>query len=144
MRCPGFINVDAFRATRFGAKEWGLMLKRGGGVAPTQVAEATSTKQQSAAHTRWRTMGVVSERGLTTEEVARLYRVSPDKVRAWIKRGELAAVNTSSRRCARPRYIITPAALAAFEREHAAQTDAPKPARRPRKDLIDFFPDFPD
>jgi excisionase family DNA binding protein len=41
-------------------------------------------------------------RGLTVREVARRYRVSPDKVRAWIRRGELAAVNTASTLCGKP------------------------------------------
>jgi len=65
-------------------------------------------------------------RGITTEEVARRYRVSPDKVRAWVRRGELAAINTSRNRCGKPRYVFTPDALAAFERGHAAQTETPK------------------
>ncbi len=81
--------------------------------------------------------------GLTVPEVARRYRISEDKVRGLIRRGELVAVNTCGQRCGRPRFVITPEALADFEKAWAAQTDTPNRARRKRlpKGTIDFFPD---
>lgn len=80
--------------------------------------------------------------GLTVADIARLYRVSPDKVRAWIKRGELSAINTSDVRCGKPRFVVTPQALAAFERgRQAATPNAPKPKRRRKTNQIDFYPD---
>jgi transposase len=78
--------------------------------------------------------------GLTVSEVARRYRVSPDKVRAWVARGELAAVNTASVLCARPRWVIRPEALAEFERRRAGGP-APKPPRRRRRpEVKDYYP----
>jgi uncharacterized protein YjcR len=80
--------------------------------------------------------------GITTEEVAKRYRVSPDKVRAWVRRGDLAAINTSRNRCGKPRYVFTPAALAAFEQGHAAQTEAPTPkSRRLQQGTKSYFKD---
>jgi excisionase family DNA binding protein len=80
--------------------------------------------------------------GFTTADVARRLRVGEDKVRGWIKRGELSAINTSDRRCARPRFVVTAEALAAFERQRAAATpDVPKPKRRKRTTEIDYYPD---
>jgi hypothetical protein len=58
--------------------------------------------------------------GLTVREVARRYRVGPDKVRGWIARGELAAVNTASALCGKPRWVITADALTRFEKRRAA------------------------
>jgi transposase len=82
-----------------------------------------------------------SHRGLTVVDVAQRYRVSPDKVRAWIARGELAAVNTASRLCGKPRWVIPPEALATFERRRAGGPP-PKPPRRRRRTVeIDFYPD---
>jgi hypothetical protein len=79
--------------------------------------------------------------GLTVTDVARRYRVSPDKVRAWIKRGELAAINTAAVLCARPRYVVLPDALATFEKRRAGGPP-PKPARRrKRREIVDYFPD---
>jgi hypothetical protein len=78
---------------------------------------------------------------LTVEDCARRYRVSPDKVRAWIALGELKAVNTAAAKCGKPRFVILPAALAEFERSRAAGPP-PKPARRRRQPaMVDFFPD---
>jgi transposase len=81
--------------------------------------------------------------GLTVRDVARRYRVGEDKVRAWIGRGELAAVNTAAVLCGRPRWVILPDALVAFERRRAGGPP-PKPARRKRRVTeIDYFPDTP-
>jgi hypothetical protein len=79
---------------------------------------------------------------LTVADVARRYRVGPDKVRSWIARGELAAINTAAALCGRPRWVITPAALVAFERRRVGGP-LPKPARRRRRPpaVIDYYPD---
>ena len=80
-------------------------------------------------------------RGLTTVEAARLLRVSPERVRDWIRRGELAAINTGRGR--RVRFVILPEHLAAFTRRMAAVAETtPAPRRRRRTTgLIDYFPD---
>jgi hypothetical protein len=81
-----------------------------------------------------------SPTGLTVRDVARRYRVGEDKVRSWIARGELAAVNTSATLCGRPRFVVLPEHLAAFERRRAA-TPPPRPPRRKRTARVDFYPD---
>jgi transposase len=79
-------------------------------------------------------------RGLTVRDVARRYRVGEDKVRGWIRRSELVAVNTAAALCGKPRWVIPPEALAAFERARAAGTP-PKPVRRlKRSQQIDYYP----
>jgi Helix-turn-helix domain len=78
--------------------------------------------------------------GLTVADVARRYRVGEDKVRAWIARGELVAVNTASALCGRPRWVILPDALTAFERRRAGSVP-PKPKRQKRTTAIDYYPD---
>ena len=52
-----------------------------------------------------------TQAGLTVADVARRYRVGEDKVRGWIARGELRAVNTATVLCGRPRWVISPDAL---------------------------------
>jgi hypothetical protein len=83
-----------------------------------------------------------STAGLTVADVARRYRVGEDKVRSWIRKGELVAINTASVLCGKPRWVITPESLAAFERQRAGGPP-PKPPRRKKKpsDFIDYFPD---
>jgi excisionase family DNA binding protein len=77
---------------------------------------------------------------LTPPEVARLWGVSPDKVLAWIRAGELRAVNAATTQHGRPRYLIDRADLAAFEQRRAA-TPAPAAGRRRRTpaQVIEFF-----
>lgn len=79
--------------------------------------------------------------GFTVADVASRLRVGEDKVRGWIRRGELAAVNTASTLCGRPQLRITAEALAAFERRRSS-APPPKPQRRQRKPaMVDFYPD---
>jgi hypothetical protein len=81
------------------------------------------------------------QHGFTVRDTARRFRVSEDRVRAWIMRGELRAINRRDVRAGRPSWVITPEALADFERSRTA-TPPPKPARRRRQpDVIDFYPD---
>jgi hypothetical protein len=83
----------------------------------------------------------VAPQGLTVRNVAKRYRVGPDKVRAWIDRGELRAVNTAAVLCGKPRGVILPDVLAEFERRRAGGPTPKPPQRRRRKELIDYYPD---
>ena len=80
-------------------------------------------------------------RGLTVADVAARYRVSPDKVRGWIARGELRAINTASVLCAKPRWVIPNEALAEFERPRAGGPPPKPPRRQRRRAVIDYYPD---
>jgi transposase len=87
-------------------------------------------------------MPVTSGAGLTVRDVAKRYRVSPDKVRGWIKCGELPAINTSTTRCGKPRFVILPKGLEQFEHGRQAGPAANPPKRRKRHSaMVDFYPD---
>jgi excisionase family DNA binding protein len=80
--------------------------------------------------------------GLTPNELAKLLRVSPDRIRGWIKAGEMPALNVASARCRRPKYVVLPHHLQQFE--HSRQAAVPKPALRRKKKatgVVDFYPD---
>ena len=84
----------------------------------------------------------VSTRGLTVREVARRYRVGEDKVRAWIRSGELRAINTAAVACGKSRWVIPPEALSEFEHRRVASPPHPKPRQRRRQQgATDFYPD---
>lgn len=79
-------------------------------------------------------------RGLTVRDVARRYRVGEDKVRIWIGRGELKAINTAAVLCGRPRWVILAEALADFEKARLGGPP-PKPQRRRRAPAVkDYYP----
>jgi excisionase family DNA binding protein len=81
-----------------------------------------------------------SSTGLTVREVARRYRVGEDKVRTWIARGELKAINTAAALCGRPRWVVPVDALAEFERRRAGGPPPKPPSRRRRREAIDYYP----
>src|SRR5262249_50455726 len=70
--------------------------------------------------------------GLTVPELSRLLRVGCDKLRHWIKTGQIGAVNVAGARSARPRFVVLPHHLAEWERRRGACVPA-KPARRRRR-----------
>jgi excisionase family DNA binding protein len=78
--------------------------------------------------------------GLTVADLAKRLRVSQDKIRAWITRGELVAVNTAAALCGRPRWVIAPEALAEFERRRAGAPTPKTPRRRKRTNDVDYYP----
>ena len=84
-----------------------------------------------------------SARGLTVSEIAKRYRVGEERVRGWIRRGELLALNVADSKCGRPRFVVLPESLERFERGRAAATPN-KPAPRHKRraaGMIDFYPD---
>lgn len=83
------------------------------------------------------------DRALSPPAVAERLGVSPAKILNWIDSGELKAINVAaSSRGQRPRWRITPEALAAFEagRANAPAPPTPRPRRR-RADstVIEFY-----
>ncbi len=78
---------------------------------------------------------------LTPPQLAKRWGISPEKVIAWIKRGELAAIDVSATRGGRPRYRIDETDIADFEQSRRVVTELPRPSpRKPRgNDTIEFF-----
>jgi excisionase family DNA binding protein len=64
---------------------------------------------------------------LTTHHAAKMLRVSPDKILAWIRSGELRATNVASNTSGRPLYRIQAGDLAAF-RHRPANVGRPRRA----------------
>ncbi len=82
---------------------------------------------------------------LTPPQVARRLGVHPDKVRAWIGKGLIKAVNVASKPGAgRPRYRISCEELVNFQARQAAKplpASLPRPQRpRTPAGYVDFLP----
>lgn len=56
-----------------------------------------------------------SRQKLTPPELASRWGIGTDKVLSWIRSGELRAIDASTRRGRRPRYLIDEADVVAFE-----------------------------
>jgi excisionase family DNA binding protein len=85
-----------------------------------------------------------NRRKLSPAEVGAQLSVGRSKVMAWIKSGELRAVNLATKTSGRPRFRIDVADLKAFEqqrlvRPHEAQPRHRRRSRSPPTDVIEFF-----
>lgn len=79
---------------------------------------------------------------LTPPQLAKQWGISPDKILAFIRSGELSAIDISSRRGSpRPRYLIDRRDIEAFELARAVIPPAPKIRRRRRRDpaITEYF-----
>lgn len=88
----------------------------------------------------WTTVGQTKREKLSPPQIARAWGVSPDKVLTWIRTGELRAIDASTRRSGRPRYLVDVGDLARFEAARAVMP-LPKTSRKRKKanDVIEFF-----
>jgi excisionase family DNA binding protein len=106
---------------------------------PSTPSAQTSAGDRALLRRQRRLVGAA----LTVPEVAERLRVGEDTVRGWIATEELKAINVASRGSRRPKWRISPEALAAFEAARAA--GAPRPAlspqsrRRPAKPTKTYF-----
>ena len=77
----------------------------------------------------------------TPPEVARRWRVSPDKVVALVRNGELKGFDVAMKRGGRPRFRILLEEVLAFEKRRAVVPTVIQPrARRSRQQgVIEFF-----
>ena len=76
---------------------------------------------------------------MTPNQLAKRWRVSPDKVAAWIRSGELRALNVASAGSTRPRWRIPPEAVQAFEAARSCHRQAPPPKRRKRDEQVTAY-----
>jgi hypothetical protein len=76
---------------------------------------------------------------LTPPEIGRRLRVSADKVRGWIMRGELRAIDVADRVGSRPRWRVAPNDLADFEARRTATRTPPVKRRRQRTGVIEYY-----
>ena len=78
---------------------------------------------------------------LTPPMLAKRLGISPDKVRDWIKSGQLAATDVSKKPGGRPRYRISEEAIREFKKKRQPEKPLPTPRRRRKKDpgVTEFF-----
>jgi len=81
-----------------------------------------------------------AKRWLTPPAIAEALGVSHEKVMAWIKSGELPAVDVAARGSRRPRFRISPEAFAEFLERRAVAPPPPRVKRRRSEAQVrDYF-----
>jgi hypothetical protein len=86
-----------------------------------------------------------SEHGWTPRELGKILRVSPDRIRNWIRSGELPALNLAPSGSAKPQFRILPHHLDEFERRRRVPSPPqPVPRRRRQSNVVDYYPERQD
>ncbi len=86
-------------------------------------------------------MSDTSLQGFTVAELCRRWRVGGDKVRAFLRRGELVGVNVAANLSARPQWRVTPESVQSFEQRRSSAPPPKPPRRRRRTELVDYYAD---
>ena len=77
---------------------------------------------------------------LTPAEIARRWGIKSHKVLAWIRSGELRAINAAETMTGRPRYLVDVKDLAAFERAREVVCRNPRTHNRSQNvGITEFF-----
>jgi hypothetical protein len=78
--------------------------------------------------------------GLTLAELSRRWRIGGDKLRRFLKQGQLIGFNVAGSLSGKPQWRVSPEEVARFENRRSSVP--PKPTARRRKAMaVDFFPD---
>jgi excisionase family DNA binding protein len=79
----------------------------------------------------------------SVKDLCERYAVGEHTVLAWIKSGDLLAVNVGRRIGGKVKWRITADALRAFEQLRAASQPTPAPVRRRRRstETVKFYPE---
>jgi hypothetical protein len=83
----------------------------------------------------------VKRQGFSVADLCRRWKVGPDKIHRFIRRGELLAVNVATNLSARPQWRITREAVEQFERRRSSAPTPKPPRRRRQARKTDFYPD---
>ncbi len=76
---------------------------------------------------------------LSPPELARRLGINPGKIIAWIRSGEMPAINIATRLSGRPRWRISQADLVIFAARRAATVPPKSRPRRKTAGVIEFF-----
>jgi hypothetical protein len=77
---------------------------------------------------------------ITPPELAARWGIDAHKILSWVRSGELRAIDVSTRRGGKPRYLIDQADIAVFEQRRTVQPPAPIPRRRRKaSNIVEYF-----
>src|SRR5262249_52146932 len=87
--------------------------------------------------------GAAALHGYTVADLSKRWRIGEDKVRIFLRKGELVGVNLATNLSGRPQWRITPESVEQFERRRSSAPPPRPPRRRTQPSVTDFSPDTP-
>jgi hypothetical protein len=79
--------------------------------------------------------------GFSVADLCRRWKVGPDKIHGFLRRGELVGINVATNLSGKPQWRITPEAVEQFERRRSSAAPPKLPRRRRRSVGKDYYPD---
>ena len=78
--------------------------------------------------------------GYSVADLCRRWKVGGDKIRAFLRRGELVGVNLAADLSHKPQWRITADSVERFEQRRSS-APPPKPQRRRKPAMVDYYAD---
>jgi hypothetical protein len=100
-------------------------------LSPEELPASTPEAQGDPAHS--------AMRGFSVSDLCRRWKVGPDKIRGFLRRGELIGINLATNLASRPQWRITPESVNLFERRRSSAPPPKRPHRR-KTPLVDYYP----
>lgn len=79
--------------------------------------------------------------GFSVADLCLRWKIGADKIRSFLRRGELVGVNLASNLSAKPQWRITRESVEAFERRRSSAPPPKLIRRRRRLAKVDYYPD---
>jgi hypothetical protein len=81
------------------------------------------------------------QHGYSVADLCRRWKIGADKIRAFLKRGELVGVNVASTLSGKPQWRITGESVERFERRRSSAPPPKTVRRQRRREMVDFYAD---
>src|SRR5712692_2208597 len=88
-----------------------------------------------------REFGAVATQGFSVADLCRRWKIGADKIRAFLRRGDLVGINVATNLSGRPQWRITRESVELFERRRSSAPAERPQRRRRRPQLVDYYPD---
>ena len=78
--------------------------------------------------------------GFSVADLCRRWKIGADKIRGFLRRGELVGVNVAANLSGKPQWRITPESVDRFEQRRSSVPPPKHTPRRRRPEMVDYYP----
>lgn len=78
--------------------------------------------------------------GFSVADLCRRWKVGADKIRGFLRRGELVGINLATNLSGKPQFRITAESVYQFEQRRSTAPPPKQPKRKKRTAIVVFFP----
>jgi hypothetical protein len=112
-------------------------VRKGDDAVPATVQLPSSSSRDTTQDLGGRATGKPS---YSVTDLCRRWKIGSDKIHAFIRKGELVAINVAASLSGRPQWRISPEAVELFERRRSSTPPAKPQRRRRQSQALDYYP----